>query len=78
MSTAAIVFCADDPFWTVLSPEFESEKSNCWSRVNQALASELAMELFLKAFAFNNDVATRENGPLYKVEDWVGVTPFVV
>jgi hypothetical protein len=72
------VFCAEEPFWAALFPEFESEKSNCWSRVNQALASELAMELFLKALAFTNVVATRVNGPLYNVEDWVGAAPLVV
>ena len=76
--TALIPFCAGDPFIVPLSPPFDSEKSNCRSRVNQALASLLGLELFLKAFAFTSVVAATVNAPLYCVEDWVGELPLVV
>ena len=48
------------------------------SILNQALASKLGLELFLNAFAFTQVVAETVNGPLYKLDDWVGVAPLVV
>ena len=75
---ALIVFLIDEPLLIVVSPEFESEKSNCCSMVNEALASKLGLEFFLNAFAVTKVVAAIVNGPLYTVEDWVGVVPFMV
>jgi hypothetical protein len=46
--------------------------------VNQALASKLGLKLALNAFAFTKEVTATVNGPLYKVEDWLGVVPLVV
>ena len=66
---ALIVFLFDEPLLIEVSPEFESEKSNCCSMVNEALASKLGLELFLKAFAFTSVFAARVNGPLYNLED---------
>jgi hypothetical protein len=77
-SAAVIEFCAEAPLLAALSPVFESEKSKGWSIVNQALASELASKLFLKAFALTRVVFETVNGFLYKVEDCVGEAPSVV
>jgi hypothetical protein len=37
--------------------------------LNQALTSELGVELFLKAFAFTTAFDARMKGPLYCVDD---------
>jgi hypothetical protein len=48
------------------------------STVNQALASELGLELFLNAFALTKEVTPIVNGAEYDIEDSVGVVPLVV
>ena len=48
------------------------------SIVNQTLASELVLELFLNAFALTKEVTPIVNGAKYDIEDSVGVVPLVV
>ena len=42
----------EDPALTDLVPEFETEKLKGWVTVNEALASALALDPVLNAFAF--------------------------
>jgi hypothetical protein len=62
-----------------LFPELLREKSKgetLW--VNQALAIELGVIPLLNAWAFTSDVAVREKGAVYSLEDCVGLVPSVV
>lgn len=63
---------------TDLSPELLRDKSNEASFVNQALTCELGVIPLLNAWAFTRNVAVRENGALYCLEDCVGLVPSVV
>ena len=47
-----IEFVTEDPAMTDRSPEFETEKLKGWVTVNEALASALALDPVLNAFAF--------------------------
>ena len=73
-----IVLVTDEPAITELFPVLLREKSNTTSFVNQALTCELGVIPFLNAWAFTRDVAVRENGALYCLEDCVGLVPSVV
>jgi hypothetical protein len=46
--------------------------------VKEALAMALGLEPFLKATAFTVALLVRVIGPLYKLDDWLGVEPSVV
>ena len=73
-----IELVTDDPGLTDLSPEFAREKLKGWVTVNEALASALALDPVLKTLAFITALFARVMGPLYRVDDWVGVEPLVV
>ena len=66
------------PVTTETLPELPSEKSNALVLANQALATELGFELFLKAWAFSNTSLEIVIGPEYLGDDCVGDDPSVV
>ena len=47
-----IEFVTEDPAMTDISPELDREKPNGWLTVNEVLASALALDPVLNAFAF--------------------------
>ena len=65
------------PAMTETLPE-PSEKSNALVLANQALATELGFELFLKAWAFSSTSLEIVIGPEYFGDDCVGDEPSVV
>jgi hypothetical protein len=73
-----IELVTDEPAVTDLFPELPREKSNEASFVNQALAWELGVIPLLNAWAFTRDVAVRESGAVYSLDDCVGLLPSVV
>jgi len=68
-NAALIVLVTDEPAVTDLFPVLLREKSKEVSFVNQALANELGVIPLLNASAFTSDVAVRENGEAYCLED---------
>ncbi len=78
LEDAVIVSEAEEPAITETLPELESEKSKVCPRVNQALATALAVKLFLNAFALTIVLTDSENGCEYRGEFRVGELPSVV
>ena len=68
----------EEPAKTDIFPELAREKLKGWVTVNEAVASALALDPLLKALAFTVALFARVMGPLYRVDDWVGVEPLVV
>jgi len=52
VKVGVIVFEPEEPAFTEIAPEFESEKSKGWMTVREALARELGAYPLLKALAF--------------------------
>ncbi len=52
VKVGVIVFEPEEPAFTEIAPEFESEKSKGWMTVREALAMELGAYPLLKALAF--------------------------
>ena len=63
-NVALIELVTDEPAVTDLSPELESEKSNGWLTVNEALASELGLYPLLNALALIAALLVRFMAPL--------------
>ena len=59
----------EDPALTDLSPELDREKLKGWLMVNDALASALGLDPFLKAFALTVALLVRVMVPVYRVDD---------
>jgi hypothetical protein len=68
-NVALIELVTDEPAVTDLFPESESEKSNVWLTVNEALASLLALYPLLNALALTTALLVRVMAPVYRVED---------
>ena len=62
-------FVTDDPALTDLFPELDREKLKGWLMVNDALASALASDPLLKAFALTVAPLVRVMVPVYRVDD---------
>ena len=77
-SVALMALVTKEPASTDLSPECESEKSNGWVRLKEALVSALELYPLLKAFALTTVLCAIVMAPLYRDEAWVGVEPSVV
>ena len=75
---AVIELLTEDPAVTDRSPEFVSVKSKPVVFENHALASELGLALFLKAFTFKSASVEIVIGPEYFFEDSPGDEPSVV
>ena len=75
---AEIEFVTDEPATTDLFPEFANKKLNGWVTVNEALASGLGLMPLLNALALTVALLVTAMGPVYSVEDWVGVNPLTV
>jgi hypothetical protein len=75
---ALMELVTEDPAMTDTSPELAREKLKGWVTVNEALASALGLDPLLNALAFTVALLVRVMGPLYRVDDWVGVEPLVV
>ena len=73
-----IELVTEEPALTEISPELEAEKLKVWFIVNEALASVLAFNPLLNAFALTTALLVRVMGPAYSVEDSVGVEPSTV
>ena len=78
VKVGAIVFEPEEPAFTEIAPEFESEKSKGWVTVREALAMELEAYPLLKALAFTTALLVKLNVPVYGGEDCVGLEPSVV
>jgi hypothetical protein len=68
-NVALIELVTDEPAVTDLSPELESEKSNGWLTVNEALASPLGLWPLLNALALTVALLVRVMAPVWRVED---------
>ncbi len=73
-----MVLLAVEPATIETLPEFVTVKSKLLVLENQALASELAFELFLKALALSSVSVETTMGAEYLVDDWVGDEPSAV
>ena len=62
-------FVTDDPALTDLFPELDREKLKGWLMVNDALASALAFDPLLKAFALTVALLVSVMVPVYRVDD---------
>jgi hypothetical protein len=78
VKVGVIVFEPEEPAFTEIAPEFESEKSKGWVTVREALAMELGAYPLLKPLAFTTALLVKLSVPAYGFEDWVGVEPSVV
>ena len=78
VKVGAIVFEPEEPAFTEIAPEFESEKSKDWVTVREALAMELGVYPLLKALAFTTALLVKLSVPTYGFADWVGLEPSVV
>ena len=63
-NVALIVLVTDEPAITDLSPELESEKSNGWLTVNEALASPLGLYPLINALALTTALLVRVIAPV--------------
>ena len=63
-NVALIVLVTDEPAITDLSPELESEKSNVWLTVNEALASPLGLYPLMNALALTTALLVRVMAPV--------------
>jgi hypothetical protein len=59
-----IEFVTEDPAMTDRSPELETEKLKGWVTVNKVLASALALDPVLNAFAFTVALVVKVIAPL--------------
>jgi len=66
------------PATTLRLPEFARVKSKLVVLENHALASELGLTLFLKAFALSSASEATSMGPEYFFDDCVGDEPSTV
>ena len=64
-----IVFEPEEPAFTEIAPEFDSEKSKSWVTVREALAVELGAYPLLKALAFMTVLLVKRSAPVYGDED---------
>ena len=72
------VFEPEEPAFTEIAPEFESEKSKGCVMVREALAVALGAYPLLKALAFTTALLVKLSVPTYGFADWVGLEPSVV
>jgi hypothetical protein len=63
-NVALIELVTDEPAITDLSPELESEKSNGWLTVNEALASPLGLYPLMNALALTTALLVRVMAPV--------------
>jgi hypothetical protein len=66
---ALMELVAEDPAVTDWFPELAREKLKFWVIVNEALASALALDPLLKAFALTVALLVRVMVPVYRVDD---------
>jgi hypothetical protein len=78
VKVGVIVFEPEEPAFTEIAPEFESEKSKGWMTVREALAVALGAYPLLKALAFMTVLLVKLSAPVYGGEDSVGVERSVV
>ena len=69
VKVGVIVFEPEEPAFTEIAPEFESEKSKDWVTVREALAMELEAYPLLKALAFMTVLLVKSSSPVYGGED---------
>jgi len=68
VKVGVIVFEPEEPAFTEIAPEFESEKSKGMT-VREALAMELEAYPLLKALAFMTVLLVKSSTPVYGGED---------